>query len=101
LPGQMNKEPRSRQDPRLLVSESDHHAGNIHRKASAGNWYRLSEVNGHRIKKAANRLVADQDRDHRGMMPPVNPREIAKLARPEGKTRVLGILPGIGIAQCG
>ena len=76
-------------------------AHDIHGKPEAGNRNSLAEMNGHRRKYPADRLVADQERNHRQDDRAGEAGEITQLSGSESEAGVVGVAARIGIGQRG
>ena len=61
----------------------------------------MGKVDRHGREQAANRLIADQQRDHRQNDRATETGEIAELAGAEGEARVVGVAAREGIGERG
>jgi hypothetical protein len=59
----------------------------------------LVEADGDGMKQPCDRLIPDQECNHRQNDGAAEPGEVAELAGAEGKARVLGVVPGIAVGQ--
>ena len=76
-------------------------ARDVHSEAEAGDRDGFGEMDRHRGKQTADRLVADQQRDHREDDGARETGEIAQLAGAEGETRIIGMPPRVAIGKGG
>jgi hypothetical protein len=83
----------------MVPSLQEHRAGNIHGKPETCNRYRLGKVDRNRREDAADGFVANQHRDHRKDNGTGETREIAELASPERKSRILGVPASVAIGK--
>ncbi len=83
----------------MIAAAQQDGAGDVHRKAEAGDRDGLGEMDGHRSKDAGDGLVADQHRDHGKDDGAGEAGEVAELARAEGEARIVGVPARIAIGQ--
>ena len=57
--------------------------------------------NRNRAENARDRLIADQDRDHRQHDGTGEGGKVAELARPECKARIIGVFSGVAVGERG
>jgi hypothetical protein len=74
-------------------------AGDVDGQAQTGNRNRLSEVDRHRRKETGDRFVADQQRDHGEDDGACETGKVAKLARAERETLIIGKLARVGVGK--
>jgi hypothetical protein len=84
----------------MLAAAEQPRAGDVHGKAEAGDRDRLGEADRHRRENARDRLVADQERDHREDDGAGEPGKVAKFAGAERKTPIVGMPAGIAVGEC-
>jgi len=75
----------------MLAAGKQPGAGDIDQKSERGDRNRLGEMDRHRREQAADRLVADQERDHRQNEGAGKARQIAELSGAEGEARILRV----------
>jgi hypothetical protein len=85
----------------VVPATQEPRAANVHGKTKTGNRDRLGKVDWHRREDAADGLATDQKRDHREDDGTRETREIAELARPERKARIIGVFSGVPIGERG
>ena len=83
----------------MIAAAQQPGAGDVHGKAQAGDRDRLGEVDRHRREQAADRLIADQQRDHRQDDRAGEAGEVAELAGAEGEARIVGVPARVAVGQ--
>ncbi len=83
----------------VSTAAEQEHAGDVHDQPQDRDRDRLVEVDRDRGYEARDRLVADQQRDHRQDDGAGKPREIAELAGAEGEASVLRMAPRVAIGE--
>src|SRR5580692_867110 len=76
-------------------------AGDVDRKTQCRNRDRLVERDGNGVDKARDRLISDQERDHRQDDGAGISRKIAEFSGSERETAIAGVFAGIGIGERG
>jgi hypothetical protein len=83
----------------MTAAAEQEHAGDIDDQSEHGDRDRLVEADRHRCKQARDRLVTDEDRDHRQHDGAGEAGEVAELAGAEGEARVVGMAPRIAVGE--
>ena len=85
----------------VIAAAQQPDAGDIDSKPEYGDRDRLGEMDLHRREQAADRLVADQQRDHRQDKRARKAGEIAEFAGAEGEARIVGVATREGVSDRG